>query len=52
MLVGSLAPSLFFDKETANKLYPLKSMVLEQLLETGYSHIQATKPDTIGMSDA
>lgn len=48
ILVGSVAPSLFFEEGIAKKLYPLKGMVNNQLLETGYMHLQATKPDTIG----
>lgn len=47
-LVGSFIPSLVVEKEHASKIYPLSQHWGRLLEETGYLHIQATKPDTIG----
>lgn len=48
-LVGAFIPSLVVDSEHYSKMYPLGSHFLYTLQETGYMHIQATKPDTIGI---
>lgn len=48
ILIGSIFPSLVVEKEIEHKLYPLSKRYFELLEETGYMHIQATKPDTIG----
>lgn len=46
--LGSFFPTLLFkDKEFYN--FSMKKMFFEILLESGYMHIQATKPDTVGI---
>ncbi|XP_043492467.1 juvenile hormone epoxide hydrolase 2-like, partial [Polistes fuscatus] len=46
--IGTLFPSLVVDKQHENKIFPLKDKYSFLIEETGYFHIQATKPDTIG----
>lgn len=48
--IGSLAPSLFLDAKHIPYYYPLSARVKMLISETGYMHIQGTKPDTIGMT--
>ncbi|PIK47258.1 Epoxide hydrolase 1, partial [Apostichopus japonicus] len=49
ILVGSFFPSLVVTSERDQKrMFPFKDYVYTLLRETGYMHIQATKPDTIG----
>lgn len=50
MLLGHYFPRLFgFTHHDIKKMYPLmQNLVVNQLRETGYMHIQATKPDTAG----
>lgn len=48
LFLGSLCPSLIIDKKYESKIYPLSKWFHFQALETGYFHIQATKPDTVG----
>ncbi|KAI8505997.1 epoxide hydrolase [Branchiostoma belcheri] len=52
IMVGSVFPSLVGVKpEEHDRVYPYGSKVLMGLLrETGYMHIQATKPDTVGFA--
>jgi len=50
LLVASVYPPLFMDKEIADGLFPLSDFFSNLILEMGYFHIQATKPDTIGTS--
>lgn len=47
-IIGSYYPSLVVSKESEHKMYPLSEKYGNTLLETGYLHIQSTKPDTIG----
>ncbi|XP_052751010.1 juvenile hormone epoxide hydrolase-like isoform X3 [Galleria mellonella] len=47
-LLGSIWPSLIVEKELESRLYPLSQHFQRHLEESGYIHIQATKPDTIG----
>jgi len=47
-LYVSIYPELFMEKEDVKKLYPLKPIIYKLLEETGYFHIQVSKPDTIG----
>lgn len=47
-IVGSFVPSLVLDPADHNKLYPFGEKFLFLLQESGYMHIQATKPDTVG----
>ncbi|XP_069937348.1 juvenile hormone epoxide hydrolase 1 isoform X1 [Cherax quadricarinatus] len=49
MLLGAFLPAgVVVAKEDQNKLYPLSNLFSMVLMETGYMHLQATKPDTIG----
>lgn len=49
MLVGSVLPAgIVVDAEDQHKVYPLKEKIGLMLQESGYMHIQASKPDTIG----
>lgn len=48
-LLGSVFPSLILeDMSTYERLYPLSTRFANLLRETGYMHIQSTKPDTVG----
>ncbi|XP_059470715.1 juvenile hormone epoxide hydrolase 1-like isoform X2 [Neocloeon triangulifer] len=47
-IAASLYPPLFMDKQISDILYPMSDFYSNLALETGYMHIQATKPDTIG----
>ncbi|GLH11514.1 Juvenile hormone epoxide hydrolase 1-like protein [Gryllus bimaculatus] len=49
MFMASFYPSLFVDEQHYNKAYPVSKHYLNLLGETGYFHIQATKPDTVGI---
>ncbi|XP_034936330.1 juvenile hormone epoxide hydrolase 1-like [Chelonus insularis] len=48
LFLGALFPSLVVEPEYAPRIYPLKYHYGRLLEETGYFHIQATKPDTLG----
>lgn len=49
LVLGSILPAgLLVAEEDQDKLYPLGERVSMMARETGYLHIQATKPDTIG----
>lgn len=48
MLIGSFFPNLVLPKSDHWKVFPVWESIKEMLLETGYAHLQATKPDTIG----
>lgn len=48
-IIGSYFPSLVgIPKEQEHYLYPALQKYAALILETGYMHLQATKPDTIG----
>lgn len=47
LLIGSLFPS-FIDPVGHTRVYPLKKYFSYVMRESGYFHIQATKPDTVG----
>lgn len=47
-LAASYWPSLIVSDEHASKVFPLKDHFSFILRESGYLHLQATKPDTIG----
>lgn len=51
ILVGRYIPFLVgFTKEDVKRLYPfMEKNIYEMLRESGYLHIQATKPDTAGI---
>lgn len=46
---GSLIPSLIETKELQPRLYPLSEHWSRLIEESGYMHIQATKPETVGV---
>ncbi|KAL0279925.1 UNVERIFIED_CONTAM: hypothetical protein PYX00_001374 [Menopon gallinae] len=46
--LGSFWPSLIAPEKYHDKLYPMKNVFFHILKESGYMHLQATKPDTIG----
>lgn len=48
-LVGAIFPSLVVDNEHYSKLYPLSHHISRLVEEMGYLHIQASKPDTLGI---
>lgn len=50
ILLGRFFPRLFgFSDVDVQRLYPLaQKMFVENVKESGYMHIQATKPDTVG----
>ncbi|XP_043251770.1 juvenile hormone epoxide hydrolase 1-like [Colletes gigas] len=47
-LVGSYFPSLVIENEHYSKFYPISDILRRLVEESGYFHIQATKPDTLG----
>ncbi|KAK9732158.1 hypothetical protein QE152_g13048 [Popillia japonica] len=50
LLLGSVFPSLVVSKEHESKMYPLSNVFEFMMRESGYFHIQATKPDTVGVA--
>lgn len=46
--IASIYPSYFVDEEFADFFFPVFSKLKSVIEETGYMHIQSTKPDTIG----
>ncbi|XP_063386792.1 juvenile hormone epoxide hydrolase-like [Cydia fagiglandana] len=48
-VLGAVWPT-FIDAHHWRKMYPLKEKLEFLIDETGYSHLQATKPDTIGIA--
>lgn len=50
ILLGRHFPKLFgFTDVDIQRLYPaMQKMLVETIKESGYMHIQATKPDTVG----
>ncbi|KAJ8985149.1 hypothetical protein NQ317_012801 [Molorchus minor] len=50
LLIGGLWPSLFMSKECVELTYPLSKRYQFLLLESGYYHLQASKPDTVGVA--
>ncbi|XP_059061365.1 juvenile hormone epoxide hydrolase-like [Achroia grisella] len=49
LLIGAVFPSLVVDPNLADRMYPLTNTISYILEESGYFHIQATKPDTVGV---
>ena len=47
-IIGSFMPFLVVEKEHKSKMYPLSYHWGRLVEESGYFHLQATKPDTIG----
>ncbi|PNF15772.1 Juvenile hormone epoxide hydrolase 1 [Cryptotermes secundus] len=50
VLLGSLWPTLIVDEAHVDKLYPVGQHYAYLLEEMGYMHLQATKPDTLGVA--
>lgn len=48
VLLGSVAPFLVISPEQKGKMYPLYDHISTFVRESGYDHIQSTKPDTVG----
>lgn len=48
LLIGSLIPSLVVEEEYQDRLYPLSETFSNIMEESGYFHMHATKPDTLG----
>ncbi|XP_032516972.2 juvenile hormone epoxide hydrolase-like [Danaus plexippus] len=46
--IGSVFPSLFVKDQHIHRLYPIRDLFTYLMRESGYFHLQATKPDTIG----
>lgn len=47
-LVGAVYPPLIVEEKYASRMYPISGLVRDMINESGYYHIQATKPDTVG----
>lgn len=47
-IVGTYVPSLIGASEHYSRFFPISKVLKTLLDESGYFHIQATKPDTIG----
>ncbi|KAK9882413.1 hypothetical protein WA026_020935 [Henosepilachna vigintioctopunctata] len=47
-MLYSFQPSLIVDKKYEHLVFPFSTVFSKTLEETGYMHLQATKPDTIG----
>lgn len=50
LLIANLAPSFFVPSEYQTLFFPISKRFVDIFEETGHSHIQATKPDTIGIA--
>lgn len=48
VFLGGFFPSLVIHDEVKDKVYPMKEKILYLFRISGYMHIQATKPDTLG----
>ncbi|KAJ0171812.1 hypothetical protein K1T71_012575 [Dendrolimus kikuchii] len=49
IILGSLWPSLIEVPELHSRMYPFLDHIMWLIEESGYMHIQATKPDTVGV---
>ncbi|XP_072946430.1 juvenile hormone epoxide hydrolase-like [Epargyreus clarus] len=49
-LLGSIYPPLVVKPELADRMYPLSKTYGTLLEESGYFHMQSTKPDTLGIA--
>ena len=47
-ILSYFIPALFFAPQEIKKMFPLKNLFAELIEETGYFHLQCTKPDTVG----
>ncbi|XP_030032922.2 juvenile hormone epoxide hydrolase isoform X1 [Manduca sexta] len=50
MSIASLNPSSIMSCDVVNRLYPLKNTFEQLTRDSGYFHVHATKPDTLGIS--
>lgn len=50
IMLGRHFPKMFgFNEHDIQRIYPVvQNLVVESVKESGYMHIQATKPDTVG----
>lgn len=48
ILLGSICPSLVVDEKYKRKMHPLLEKWQFDVEESGYFHLQVTKPDTVG----
>lgn len=48
-VLGSIYPPLIEEDKLADRMYPLTEVYSWLVQETGYMHIQSTKPDTVGL---
>ncbi|XP_038213850.1 juvenile hormone epoxide hydrolase-like [Zerene cesonia] len=48
--LGSFFPSLFMEQKYISRIYPLKKFFDYVVRESGYLHLQATKPDSVGVA--
>lgn len=48
MMIASNFPSYFVDKQYEDFHFPIGEKFSNTILESGYMHLQSTKPDTIG----
>lgn len=46
--VGAVIPQLVVESSLAERMYPVKKILLGFMEEFGYMHELATKPDTVG----
>ncbi|KAJ8877465.1 hypothetical protein PR048_021920 [Dryococelus australis] len=46
-MLGSLWPTLIVDEKYVDRMYPVSTKFAYLLKESGYMHIQSTKPDTV-----
>jgi juvenile hormone epoxide hydrolase len=49
MIVGAVMPSLIFDASELQSRISIGETFIRLIRESGYMHLQATKPDTVGM---
>ncbi|XP_026497805.2 juvenile hormone epoxide hydrolase-like [Vanessa tameamea] len=49
-LLGNFWPKLIVEPELESRMYPWSEHVARLIEESGYLHLQATKPDTIGIA--
>ncbi|XP_045455131.1 juvenile hormone epoxide hydrolase-like [Melitaea cinxia] len=48
--IGALYPPLVVEAAARDRIYPLFDFYAHLIEETGYMHIQSTKPDTVGVA--
>ncbi|XP_077990182.1 epoxide hydrolase 1-like [Glandiceps talaboti] len=50
LIIGSFFPTLVVDEEDVDRIFPAFERFTTLLQESGYMHLQATKPDTLGFA--